>query len=131
MQGVNAALQDVWVLCEAIEKHRGSFEQALEAYNEERAKECVALAEMAAFAAPYQYRQSETGYRLWVLNFVVRLLLNKAAPGVFYPPAIHMLQVKGASYCDVVQKAHATTQRLWAVGATVAASAGVAAALAL
>ena len=119
-QGVNSGLEDVYALGRAVDRYDeatlmrdqtgecltdtvgadtvGAFAQALREYESERTAEAGAIAKIMTYGYPYQYNQAPLKGRLYVLNFALRLGLNKLLAAVpwlnkaFNPPAFFMVQ---------------------------------------
>jgi 2-polyprenyl-6-methoxyphenol hydroxylase-like FAD-dependent oxidoreductase len=110
-QGVNVALCDVMMLGKSFEKaaaapkSTNSFvSEALKSYQDENGPETRALISLARVGGPFQYDQSSTKARflkkLWIANFVLRLLLNKVTFGLSPKPAVlTMFSVCETSRC--------------------------------
>ncbi|MBE9009095.1 FAD-dependent monooxygenase [Pseudanabaenaceae cyanobacterium LEGE 13415] len=99
-QGVNAALEDVVVLNDALCQAQNDLTQALPQYEELRALDVVAVVRLAQTAAPYQYNQSRWQARLWFIQFFLRLGISRLLP-VVSPPAFFLLQNQQLSYREI------------------------------
>jgi len=118
-QGVNAGLADVVALDRALGDRdggadgRGGVGASLERYQREHAPETAALIRLARFGAPYQYKQPHRVDRvlqkMWTLNVVVRLVLNKLTFGLVQQQAIMLSQNNDLSFRQVMRRADLTT----------------------
>lgn len=107
-QGVNSALEDVMCLHDALqatEAEGGDVASAVQRFNELRMPDVKALIDMMRVAAPYQYSQSKWGSRMWNLNFLARLSLNKILPKIFDLPAFLLVQQSELAYREVWRRA--------------------------
>jgi len=126
-QGINAGLQDIVVLDQAIGTGKTSTtgetskpvftSSVLAAYQENRKYEHRALTRIARFGSPYQYnqsrRQDKIGKLLWTLNFALRMILSKLTFGILAPPIVTMMEAEpGWSYRKVMRKADRTASIL-------------------
>ena len=139
-QGVNSGLEDVSAMSACLERwdaalalqqrqqsrqqpHQPSQQQpslkpsallaaALREYESDRVKEAAAIAKIMVYGYPYQYRQAPWKGRLCLLNFALRLALNKIAPALFHPPAFFMVQQDGRSYFEINKLAQRTTRAI-------------------
>lgn len=112
-QGVNSGLDDVCSLYGALREEDGDFAKALPAYEQRRAPEAKAICRLMQFGYPYQYNQAIIMKNLWLVNFALRMLLNKILPFIFSPPAFLMVQGNPElSYAQILRKANATTNTI-------------------
>ncbi|GAX80168.1 hypothetical protein CEUSTIGMA_g7606.t1 [Chlamydomonas eustigma] len=102
-QGVNSALEDVFVLDQVLDKCEGDLYKALPMYEELRMPDVKALISIMQFGYPYQYNQDKLGKALWTANFIVRLGLNKALPALIAPPTFLMVQDAMLSYRRILE----------------------------
>ena len=112
-QGVNSGLEDVVLLNEALEATNDDLRVALPLLEERRLPDIRALCRLMQFGFPYQYNQKPLISKLFSLNFVLRLVLNKILPFVFSKPAFFLIQDDTLSYTEVLRKSHRTTARIW------------------
>jgi len=115
-QGVNSALEDVFVLNEAISRSDRNLSIALPLYESLRFPDVKALVRLAQIAFPWQYNQAPFPRALWNINFVFRLLLSRLLPYIFSPPAFFLIQNHQLSYQEILGKAERTTQNLLVLG---------------
>ncbi|MBE9054330.1 FAD-dependent monooxygenase [Nostocales cyanobacterium LEGE 11386] len=115
-QGVNSALEDVYVFNEALTKSDDDLSQALPLYESWRLPDVKALVRLAQIAYPWQYNQDRLGKRLWNINFFLRFLLSRLLPYIFNPPAFLLIQNHQLSYQDILTKAQGTTRTLYVLG---------------
>jgi len=101
-QGVNAALEDVAQLLDAI-RDGDSFAQTIARY-QARAPDVEALCHIAATAAPYQYRQDRAGMRRWVVRTLTKIALHKLAPRTFDLPGVLLVQDADLTYSEMWQR---------------------------
>lgn len=112
-QGVNSGLEDVFSLHQALETCGDEdVSNALRQYERDRLPQAQALVRIMQFGAPYQYKQSVVRERLWTANFLLRLLLSKALPFVFAPPAFLMVQDHTVPYTSILSRVHSTTTKI-------------------
>ncbi|MEW5297579.1 MAG: hypothetical protein WDW36_000781 [Sanguina aurantia] len=124
-QGVNSALEDIFVLDKVLEECKDDLAAALPRYEAVRKPEILALIRLMQIGFPYQYNQDQTAKFFWSINFTARLLLNKLLPFLFSPAAFVMVQDPTLSYSQILQKADATTARIFGLCATLAVAVGV------
>lgn len=115
-QGVNSALEDVYVLNEALSQTDDNISQALPLYESWRSPDVKALIHLAQTAFPWQYNQAPFRTRLWSINFFIRLLLSRWLPQIFSPPAFFMIQNHQLSYQEIWSMAQRTSRILYVVG---------------
>ncbi|MER3434230.1 MAG: FAD-binding monooxygenase [Leptolyngbya sp. ERB_1_1] len=99
-QGVNAALEDVFVLNETLCQSQDDLAQALPRYETIRARDASAVVRLAQIAAPWQYNQNRLRARLWMIQFLLRLSISRLFP-VINPPAFFLLQNHQLSYQEI------------------------------
>lgn len=114
-QGVNSALEDVYVLNEALSKSDDDLSHALPLYESLRAADVKALVRLSQFAFPWQYNQDPFRQQLWNINFFIRLILSRLLPSVFSPQAFFLIQNHQLSYQEILVKSNRTTQNLYVV----------------
>ncbi|KAG2423610.1 hypothetical protein HYH02_015310 [Chlamydomonas schloesseri] len=123
-QGVNSSLADVLVLARSLDEAGGDLAAALPLYESRQAPEAAALAQLMTFSYPYQYNQDPVAKALWTANFLIRTALHKLAPWAgFAPHSFLLVQQPGLSYQQILERAHGTTRRLWALAAALLAAA--------
>jgi 2-polyprenyl-6-methoxyphenol hydroxylase-like FAD-dependent oxidoreductase len=115
-QGVNSALEDVYVFNEVLSKSDDEIDRALPLYESERLPDVKALVRLAQVAFPWQYNQAPLRTRLWSINFFLRLLLSRLLPYVFNPPAFFLIQNHQLSYQEILVRVQRTTQTLYVLG---------------
>ena len=115
-QGVNSALEDVFVLHEALSKSNSNLSVALPLYESWRFPDVKALIRLAQIAYPWQYNQAPLRRALWNINFFFRLLLSRLLPYIFSPPAFFLIQNHQLSYQEILGKVQRTTQNLLLLG---------------
>jgi len=115
-QGVNSALEDVYVLNEALSSSGDDLNRALPNYELERSPDVKALVRLAQVAFPWQYNQAPLRTGLWSINFFLRLLLNRLLPYIFSPPALFLIQNHQLSYQEIWSRVQRTTQTLFVLG---------------
>ncbi|MBD0344541.1 MAG: FAD-dependent monooxygenase, partial [Coleofasciculus sp. Co-bin14] len=115
-QGVNSALEDVYVFNEVLSKSDDDLDRALPLYESERLPDVKALVRLAQVAFPWQYNQAPLRTALWSINFFLRLLLSRLLPYVFNPPAFFLIQNHQLSYQEILVKVQRTTQTLYVLG---------------
>ena len=115
-QGVNSALEDVYVLNETLAKSHDDLSSAMPLYETLRLTDVKSLVRLAQIAFPWQYNQDPWRGALWGVNFSVRLVLSRLLPFVFSPPAFFLIQNHQLSYKEILGKAQRTTQLLYTLG---------------
>lgn len=115
-QGVNSALEDVYVLHEALSRSDDDVFRALPLYESERFPDVKAVVRLAQFAFPWQYNQAPLRTGLWSINFFLRLVLSRLLPYLLSPPAFLLIQNHQLSYQEILRKAQRTTQLLYGLG---------------
>jgi kynurenine 3-monooxygenase len=115
-QGVNSALEDVYVLNEALEKSNDNISLALPLYESLRLPDVKALVRLAQIGYPWQYNQAPLLGKLWSINFFTRIILSRLLPFFFNPPAFFLIQNHLLSYQKILVMAQRTTQALYILG---------------
>ena len=115
-QGVNSALEDVYVLHEALAKSHDDLSSAIPLYETLRLPDVKPLVRLAQIAFPWQYNQDPWRRALWNVNFFLRLVLSRLLPLVFSPPAFFLIQNYRLSYKEILGKAQHTTKILYTLG---------------
>ncbi|WP_242037975.1 NAD(P)/FAD-dependent oxidoreductase [Tolypothrix sp. FACHB-123] len=111
-QGVNSALEDIYVFQEILTETQDNLSQALPQYQKIRQPDIKALIRLVQISYPWQYNQDPLQKRLWSLNFFLRLVLSKSLPFIFYPHSFVMIQNQELSYSEILTKSNRTTQIL-------------------
>ena len=92
--------------------------RSLTHYQKRRLPEVKALARLARFGAPYQYKQphriDQIRRNLWTANVVLRLLLSKLTLGLVPQAAIVLSQNPDLTFRQVMRRADVTTAGLLA-----------------
>ena len=112
-QGVNSALEDVYIFYNVLSQTDDDITQALSKYEEKRHPDFYPLIKLVQTAFPWQYNQDTFRRQLWNINFFIRLSLNRILPFIFSPPAFIMIQNHELNYTTIWQKSQQTTFRLW------------------
>ena len=115
-QGVNSALEDVYVLNESLAKSHDDLSSAMPLYETLRLPDVKPLVRLAQIAFPWQYNQDRWRGALWGVNFFLRLVLSRVLPFVFSPPAFFLIQNHRLSYKEILGKAQRTTGTLYTLG---------------
>ncbi|BAY25947.1 hypothetical protein NIES2100_57570 [Calothrix sp. NIES-2100] len=115
-QGVNSALEDIYVFQEILAETNDNLSQALPRYQNLRQSDIKALIRLAQISYPWQYNQDLVQKRLWSLNFFLRLLLNRLLPFIFNPHSFLLIQNHELSYSEILAKSNSTTQILLSLG---------------
>ncbi len=115
-QGVNSALEDIYLFHESLAEAKDNLSQALPRYESLRKPDIKALIRLAQISYPWQYNQDLVQKRLWSLNFFVRLLLSRLFPFLFSPHSFLLIQNHELSYSEVLAKSNRTTQVLSTLG---------------
>ncbi|MEL7035239.1 MAG: NAD(P)/FAD-dependent oxidoreductase [Cyanobacteria bacterium J06592_8] len=112
-QGVNSALEDVFVLNQALSETNNKISKTLPLYESWRSPNLKPLIRLAQTAFPWQYNQDIARKRLWIINFLFRLILSRLLPFIFNPAAFILIQNHQLSYREIWQKAEKTTQVIY------------------
>jgi kynurenine 3-monooxygenase len=115
-QGVNSALEDIYVFQEILAETNDNLSQTLPRYQNLRQSDIKALIRLAQISYPWQYNQDILQKRLWSLNFFLRLLLNRLVPFIFNPHSFLLIQNHELSYSEILAKSNSTTQILLILG---------------
>ena len=91
-QGVNSALEDVFLLHETLAETKDNLSQALPRYQNLRQPDIKALIRLAQISYPWQYNQNLLQKRLWSLNFFLRFLLSRLFPFLVNPHSFLLIQ---------------------------------------
>jgi 2-polyprenyl-6-methoxyphenol hydroxylase-like FAD-dependent oxidoreductase len=110
-QGVNSALEDVFVLHQVLAENEDDLARSLPRYEAVRSPDVDAVVRLAQVAAPWQYNQAPLRGRLWAIAFFLRLGLSKLLPFIS-PPAFFLIQNHQLSYQEIWLKSQRTTQIL-------------------
>ncbi|MGB3190477.1 MAG: NAD(P)/FAD-dependent oxidoreductase [Limnoraphis sp.] len=112
-QGVNSALEDVCILNQALSQSNEIISDALSLYQSWRSPDLKPLIRLAQTAFPWQYNQDILRKRLWMINFLIRLLLSRVLPFIFTPPAFILIQNHQLSYREIWNRTEKTTKILY------------------
>ncbi|MEM7688793.1 MAG: NAD(P)/FAD-dependent oxidoreductase [Pseudomonadota bacterium] len=128
--GVNAALQDVDKLADALEASP-TLDQAVSAYAAERLPEARDLVWLVTNVFPEQYNHRPWALKRWIAGFMVRKGLNAVLPNAFARPGFFLTQDPDLSFGEMRRAIERTDRRIHALGFGSLALAVSAAALAL
>jgi kynurenine 3-monooxygenase len=112
-QGVNSALEDVYILNAALAQTDDDLSRALPLYESWRVDDTKALVRLAQTSFPWQYNQDRFRQLLWGINFFLRLRLSRLLPDLFSPQSFFLIQNHQLSYQEVLRKERRTTQMLY------------------
>ncbi|MDJ0515329.1 MAG: NAD(P)/FAD-dependent oxidoreductase [Trichodesmium sp. MO_231.B1] len=115
-QGVNSALEDVFIFNQALTQTNDIISNALPLFESLRSPDIKPLIRLSQTAFPWQYNQDILGKRLWSINFFIRLLLSRILPFIFAPPAFIMIQNHKLSYREIWFMAQRTTIYIYVLG---------------
>lgn len=115
-QGVNSALEDVFILNQALAETNDIISDTLPLFESLRSPDMKPLIRLAQTAFPWQYNQDILGKRLWSINFLLRLLLSRILPFIFTPPAFMLIQNHQLSYREIWSMAQRTTIYIYLFG---------------
>ncbi|MDJ0580841.1 NAD(P)/FAD-dependent oxidoreductase [Crocosphaera sp.] len=118
-QGVNSALEDVYIFQEILTETQDNLSQALPIYQKRRQKDIKALIRLVQISYPWQYNQDILQKRLWSVNFFARLLLSRFLPFMFSPHSFVLIQNHQLSYSEILTKSNRTTKMLLSLGVIV------------
>jgi kynurenine 3-monooxygenase len=113
-QGVNSALEDVFVLNQVLAENQDNLTRSLPDYDAVRSPDVEALVRLVQIAAPWQYNQAPLRTRLWLLGSVIRLGLSKLLPAVS-PPIAFLVRNPQWSYREIWLKEQRTFRILSAM----------------
>jgi len=124
--GVNAALQDVDRLADALEVSP-SLTDAVANYATERLPEARDLVWLVTHVFPEQYNHRPWALKRWIAGFMLRKGLNAVLPKVFARPGFFLTQDPNLTFGEMRQKIETTNARIRALGfGVLALAAGVA-----
>lgn len=115
-QGVNSALEDIFILNQALTQTNDIISDALPLFESLRYPDLKPLIRLVQTAYPWQYNQDILGKRLWSINFFIRLLLSRILPFIFSPPAFMLIQNHQLSYGEIWRMAQRTTIYIFVLG---------------
>ncbi|MEA5576270.1 NAD(P)/FAD-dependent oxidoreductase [Anabaena sp. UHCC 0451] len=115
-QGVNSALEDIYIFQEILQEKQDNLAAALPRYQNLRQNDIKALIRLVQISYPWQYNQDQLQKRLWSINFFLRLLLNRLFPILFSPHSFLLIQNHELSYSEILHKSNRTTQILSILG---------------
>lgn len=110
-QGVNSALEDVFVLNQVLAENEDNLARSLPRYEAVRSPDVDAVVRLAQVAAPWQYNQAPLRGWLWAIAFALRLGLSKFLPFIS-PPAFFLIQNHQLSYQEIWLRNQRTTRIL-------------------
>lgn len=113
-QGVNSALEDIFVFYQILEENKDDLTRALPRYEAVRSPDVRAVVRLAQVAAPWQYNQDPLRGKLWTIAFIFRLGLSKFLPFIS-PPAFALIQNHDLSYQEIWLRNQRTTRILLVV----------------
>lgn len=115
-QGVNSALEDVYIFHEILEQTQDNLSQTLSNYQNQRQDDIKALIRLVQVSYPWQYNQDPLQKKLWSINFFIRLLLSRFLPFLFSPHSFVLIQNQDLSYSEILSKSNKTTKILLILG---------------
>jgi len=115
-QGVNSALEDIYVFQEILAETEDNLSKALPHYQSLRQPDIQALIRLVQISYPWQYNQDQLQKRLWSINFFLRLFLHRLFPFLFNPHSFLLIQNHELSYSEILTKSNRTTQALAILG---------------
>ncbi len=115
-QGVNSALEDVYLLHETLTENQDNLSESLPRYQSLRQPDIKALIRLVQVSYPWQYNQDPLQKKLWSINFFLRLLLSRGFPFLFNPHSFLLIQNHELSYSEILGKSNSTTKALGIVG---------------
>ncbi|WP_013334478.1 FAD-dependent oxidoreductase [Gloeothece verrucosa] len=118
-QGVNSALEDIYLLKDLLNETKDDLSQALPRYQELRLPDVKALIRLVQVSYPWQYNQNLFQKRLWNINFLLRLVLSRLFPFLFSPHSFLLIQNHELSYSEILAKSNRTTLALGILGGLV------------
>jgi 2-polyprenyl-6-methoxyphenol hydroxylase-like FAD-dependent oxidoreductase len=115
-QGVNSALEDIYIFQEILQETQDNLTSALPSYQNLREPDIKALIRLVQIGYPWQYNQDQLQKKLWSINFFVRLILNRLFPFLFSSHSFILIQNHELSYSEILNKSNRTTQNLSILG---------------
>ncbi|AFZ42627.1 FAD dependent oxidoreductase [Halothece sp. PCC 7418] len=115
-QGVNSALEDIYIFHELLAETNDNLLEALPRYQTQREEDVKALIRLVQISYPWQYNQDLLQKRLWTVNFLIRLFLHRILPFLFQPHSFLLIQNHELSYSDILAKSNRTTRLLFSLG---------------
>ncbi len=112
-QGVNSALEDIYIFNKILSETDDNITQALPQYEERRSPDFYPLIKLVQTGFPWQYNQDLLRRKLWNINFFIRLILSRILPFIFSPPSFIMVQNHQLRYQEIWKRSQQTTLRLW------------------
>ena len=110
-QGVNAALEDVYVLNQVLAENEDELTRSLPGYEAVRSPDVEAIVRLAQIAAPWQYNQAPLRSRLWLIGYVIRLGLSRCLPFVS-PPIVFLIRNSQLAYREIWLREQRTSRIL-------------------
>ncbi|KAG5185652.1 hypothetical protein JKP88DRAFT_262624 [Tribonema minus] len=120
-QGVNAALEDVAVLSECLDKCDDQIGSALRSYQQQRAPDAKAITRIMVLGYPWQYKQAPLREKLAFVNMAFRAVLSKKFPK-FFDPQVSSLVGRELRYSEVLRRANRTSRNIALCFAAIAAT---------
>jgi kynurenine 3-monooxygenase len=111
-QGVNSALEDVYILNQVLAENEDDLVRSLPSYETRRSPDVEALVRLAQIAAPWQYNQAPLRTKLWLMGVVVRLGLSKILPFIS-PPIAFQIRDPQYSYREIWLNEQRTSRILY------------------
>jgi len=108
---VNAGLQDVMVLRQALMKHSG-ISESLPWFERERLPDVRALIRLMQVGYPLQYSQAPFRQRLWSIKLTFQLAMHKVLPSLFYKPLTMNVGNVKLRYRDILCYAERNARRV-------------------
>jgi len=118
-QGVNSALEDVYLFQEILAETQDNLSQTFPRYESLRQPDIRALIRLVQISYPWQYNQDPFQKRLWSLNFFLRFVLSRIFPFLFNPHSFLLIQNHELSYSEILELSNKTTQVLFILGGLV------------
>ena len=115
-QGVNSALEDVYLFQQTLAETQDNLSQALPSYQSLRQADIKALVRLVQVSYPWQYGQNLLQKRLWSFNFFLRFLLSRVFPFLFKPHSFLLIQNHELSYAEILTLSNRTTKVLVILG---------------
>lgn len=117
--GVNAALEDVFILDEILETCDGQLRSTCETYEARRLPENRSLVRLVQSIHPYQYNQVPWRLKLWFLKFLCQRFLNRFSRGLIPEPPFVLVQKHLLSFCEIERRARRANLAFYGTSAVV------------
>ncbi|MFK7831303.1 MAG: FAD-dependent oxidoreductase [Congregibacter sp.] len=113
--GVNAALEDVAILDDALSACCGDVRSACENFESRRLPENRALVRLVQTVHPYQYNQVPWRLKLWFLKFLCQRQIHRLSRGLIPQPPFVLSQIHDLNFVEMERRAKLSNGALYGV----------------